>query len=208
LRAPLSAMMIHLDLLRESLAGGDGQDGQEHRVEVLRNELQRLNRSLSETLTQTLPPTGQRDSFDLGEALGEIGTLLAPQARRQAVELQTRLPDAHVVLVGYRDRLKQSFLNIAVNALEAMPAGGRLTLEMEVDNTHASVRFVDTGRGIPADVLARIYDRDFTTKGTGSGIGLYVARTLVQMHGGDIQVESEEGRGTQVLVRMPILPRG
>jgi signal transduction histidine kinase len=211
LRAPLSAMMIHLDLLRESLAeagaGGEAREDQERYVVVLREELGRLNRSLSEALTQTLPPVDQRDKFDLRDALAELGTLLAPQARRQGVELRTRMPDAPVVLVGYRDRLKQSFLNIAVNALEALPAGGLMKMDMETDVSQVTVRVSDTGPGIPAALLDRIYDRDFTTKGTGSGIGLYVARVLVEMHGGEIRVESREGLGTQVEVRLPIVAR-
>lgn len=211
LRAPLSAMMIHLDLLRESLGDGGpraGGDNAERYVAVLGEELERLNRSLSEALTQTLPPTDRRDKFDLREALAELGTLLAPQARRQAVDLQIRMPETPVVLVGYRDRLKQSFLNIAVNALEALPTGGRMSLEMTVEGSHhVTARISDTGPGIPEAALARIYDRDFTTKGTGSGIGLYIARVLVEMHGGEIAVASREGRGTEVSVRLPLVPR-
>lgn len=211
LRAPLSAMMIHLDLLRESLAeegrGGEAREDQQRYVVVLREELERLNRSLSEALTQTLPPGDQRDKFDLRDALAELGTLLAPQARRQGVELRTRMPDAPVVLVGYRDRLKQSFLNIAVNALEALPTGGLMNMDMETDASQVTVRVSDTGPGIPKALLERIYDRDFTTKGTGSGIGLYVARVLVEMHGGEIRVESREGHGTRVEVRLPIVAR-
>jgi signal transduction histidine kinase len=211
LRAPLSAMMIHLDLLRESLtaegASEEDKETQNRYVVVLRDELQRLNRSLSEALTQTLPAPDQRDRFDLREALTELGTLLAPQARRQGVVLQTAMPDEPVVLVGHRDRLKQSFLNIAVNALEAMSQGGRMSLEMRIDGSRVRVSILDTGRGIPSDILARIYERDFTTKGTGSGIGLYVARTLVEMHGGEIRTESHEGRGTLVEVALPILLR-
>jgi signal transduction histidine kinase len=209
IRAPLSAMMIHLDLLRESLArgaAGGSREAQQNYMVVLRRELERLNRSLSEALTQTLPPPDQRDRFDLREALQELGTLLAPQARRQGVHFEIRMPEASVVLVGYRDRLKQSFLNIAVNALEAMPAGGRLGVEMQTLESAVTVRISDTGPGIPEEVLARIYERDFTTKGTGSGIGLYVARALVEMHGGEIHVDSHE-RGTMVEVRLPLVVR-
>jgi signal transduction histidine kinase len=208
LRAPLGAMMIHLDLLRESFAADQGKESQRRSVAVVRGELERLNRTLSETLTQSLSAGDARDRFDLREALTETATLLSPQARRQKVELRTRLPEAPVVFVGYKDRLKQSLLNIAVNALEAMPAGGRLTLELEVEDSRATIRIQDTGSGIPPEMLARIYDRDFTTKGEGSGIGLHVAQALVQLHGGEIEVQSEPGRGTRVGVRLPIVPRG
>lgn len=208
LRAPLGAMMIHLDLLRESFAADQGKESQRRSVAVVRAELERLNRTLSETLTQSLSAGDARDRFDLREALSETATLLSPQARRQKVELRTRLPEASVVFVGYKDRLKQSLLNIAVNALEAMPAGGRLTLELEVEGSRATIRIHDTGSGIPPEMLARIYDRDFTTKGEGSGIGLHVAQALVQLHGGEIEVQSEPGHGTRVGVRLPIVPRG
>jgi signal transduction histidine kinase len=207
LRAPLGAMMIHLDLLRESFATDDVKESHRRSVSVVRDELERLNRTLSETLTQSFSTTDARDRFDLRDALSETATLLAPQARRQKVELRTRLPDAPVVFVGYRDRLKQSFLNIAVNALEAMPGGGCLIIEMEVADSRAMIHIRDTGGGIPSELLARIYDRDFTTKGAGSGIGLHVAQALVQLHGGEIHVESQPGRGTQVDVRLPVVPR-
>ena len=210
LRAPLSAMMIHLDLLRESIVQGSetpGKESQERYVVVLREELQRLNRSLSDVLTGTLPDTDQRLKFDLRDALDQVGILLAPQSRRQGVELRSRTPETPVILVGYRDRLKQSFLNIAVNALEAMPSGGRLSFEIEIEDAEAVVAIADTGQGIPREDLDRIYERDFTTKAAGSGIGLHVARALVELHGGTIRVESAEGRGTRVEVRLPVLPR-
>jgi signal transduction histidine kinase len=211
LRAPLSAMMIHLDLLRESLTSEGiseaDKETQGRYVVVLRGELERLNRSLSEALTQTLSSSDAGDRFDLRLALGELGTLLAPQASRQGVALQLSMPDEPVFLVGHRDRLKQSFLNMAVNALEAMPKGGRLGVRVRVEESRVKVRIEDNGRGIPKEALARIYERDFTTKTGGSGIGLYVARTLIEMHGGQIQTESGEGKGTRVDVVLPIVLR-
>lgn len=122
--------------------------------------------------------------------------------------MRTSMPDEPVLLVGHRDRLKQTFLNISVNALEAMPQGGVLGLNMSVEGSVVKVSIQDDGRGIPKDVLERIYERDFTTKGSGSGIGLFVARTLVEMHGGQIRTESRVGEGTRVDVVLPILLRG
>jgi signal transduction histidine kinase len=212
IRSPLSALMINLDLLRETLDVDDAQhDGVRERretyVSVLRQELTRLNRSLAEMLTHTIPAPDSQERFDLRALVEELGTLLAPQGRRQGVELSTVLPPDDVPMLGYRDRLKQAFLNIAVNALEAMPKGGRMRIEMErrEDRTRVTVR--DTGPGIPAELLARIYESDFTTKGGGSGIGLYVARAVVELHGGSIEAHSIVGGGTDVQVDLPLLPR-
>jgi signal transduction histidine kinase len=212
IRSPLSALMINLDLLRESLDGDDaGDDGvrgrRETYVSVLGRELTRLNRSLAEMLTQTIPAPDSQERFDLRAMVGELGTLLAPQARRQGVELSTGMAPDAVALVGYRDRLKQAFLNIAVNALEAMPKGGQMRIEMERREDRVRVTVQDTGPGIPAELLARIYESDFTTKGGGSGIGLYVARAVVELHGGSIEAHSTVGRGTDVQVDLPLLPR-
>src|SRR6185503_7411405 len=125
LRAPLSAMMINLDLLRETLATpseqpGDERERQARYVGVLRDELTRLNRSLHEMLTSTAPSSEQQRKFDLRVLLQDLGTLLDPQAKRQRVDLVLELDEGPVTLIGHPDRLKQAFLNVAVNALEAM----------------------------------------------------------------------------------------
>ena len=212
IRSPLAALLINLDLLRDSLdrgeAAGDGARRQQDAyVSVLSQELTRLNRSLSELLTQSLPAPDSQERLDLRSLVDELGMLLAPQARRLAIELSIRLPPNDVVLVGYRDRLKQAFLNVAVNALEAMPQGGRMWIEMQECPDRVRIAFRDTGPGIPAELLARIYESDFTTKGGGSGIGLYVARTVVELHGGAIEAHSAPGEGTTVAIDLPLVPR-
>ncbi len=209
IKAPLSAVMINLDLLRETLVApngtpGAGKERQSHYVSVLREELSRLNRSLAELLTQTAAVQVPPQRFDLTAAIRELGTLLQPQAERQGVALALDLPDEPVPLVGHKDRLKQAFLNVVVNALEAMPCGGRLEIRVILDGERGRICFRDTGGGIPAELLERIYEADFTTKGQGSGIGLYVARTLVHLHGGAIAVESAAGHGTDVVIDLPI----
>jgi signal transduction histidine kinase len=212
IKAPLSAVMINLDLLRETLAAPDTdaetKARQQRYVSVLREELTRLNRSLAEILTQTLPAPTEPQRLDLVPVLRELGSLLAPQARRQGVTLTLRMPREAVLLVGHRDRLKQALLNVAVNALEAMGHGGRMQIELQHDHGRARVLVRDSGPGIPAEILERIYDPYFTTKGTGSGIGLYVARALVQLHGGTMDVASEASRGTEVRIDLPLVEAG
>jgi signal transduction histidine kinase len=209
LKAPLSAVMINLDLLRESLVDPNSGDSalREERnryVTILGDEFARLNRSLANLLTQTAPSNQPPKPFDLKELVAELGTLLAPQARRQGVDLGLDVPEAALRLVGYRDRLKQALLNICVNALEAMAMGGRMTIEVRQDGDRVRVSVRDTGAGIDPELLPRIYESDFTTKGAGSGIGLYVARSLVEMHGGTIRVESRAGEGARVDVELPL----
>ncbi len=204
LRAPLAAMTMSLDLLREALAREAGAEAPARRhVEVLREELGRLNRSLAGILAQTVPGA-PAETFDLARHLADLVALLGPQARRQAVELEARLPDEALLVLGYPDRLRQAFLNVAVNALEAMPGGGRLTVEALRDGERARVALRDSGPGIPEESLIRVYDPGFSTKDGGSGIGLKVARALVELHGGEFRVESAPGRGTDVRVVVPL----
>jgi two-component system sensor histidine kinase AtoS len=142
--------------------------------------------------------------FDLREVIREIVVLLAPQARGQRVEMRIQLPEGAVSLQGYRDRLKQALLNIAINGLEAMPGGGRLAIDLDARAADASVRIADSGAGIPEELLDEVDQIYFTTKKSGSGIGLYVAQLVVESHGGEIVVQSEPGAGVRFTVNLPL----
>ena len=208
LRAPLAAMMINLDMLHERLSpDGSADETTRRHVDVLREELQRLSRSLTGILNQTVPMSPP-ERFDLAGSLADLVALLTPQANRQGVEVETRLPDEPLPMRGYPNRLRQAFLNVAVNALEAMPHGGRLTVEARRQGSKAQVALRDTGPGIAPEALPRLYDAEFSTKNGGSGIGLHVARALVELHGGEIEIESALGRGTDVRVIVPLAAGG
>jgi len=207
LKAPLNAMQLTLELLADADSYDGAPDGRARRqrhVEVLREELSRLNRILQTMLDQKEPIDAVPHLFDLRELIREIIVLLAPQARAQHVELDVGQPEAPLCLQGYRDRLKQALLNIAINGLEAMPGGGRLTVRVETAAGQARIEVGDTGSGIPDHLLDEIDQIYFTTKSTGSGIGLYVARLVVESHGGEIAVRSEPGAGTRFIVRLPV----
>jgi signal transduction histidine kinase len=207
LRAPLSAMVISVDLLHDSISREGAAPGLARHADVLREEIRRLSRSLTGILTQTVP-AAPPERFDLAGSLADLVTLLAPQARRQSVEVETRLPEEVLPVRGYPHRLRQAFLNVAVNALEAMPHGGRLTVEARREGARAWVALRDTGPGIAPEILPRLYDPEFSTKDGGSGIGLHVARALVELHGGEIRIDSALGRGTDVRVAVPLASGG
>lgn len=208
LKAPLNAMVLNLDRLQIALRRGEGveeAEKTERYVEVLREELDRLDRALEALLADTTPAGRGREEFDARAMLQEIERLLEPQARLQHVALEARLPGTAVRIAGQRDRLKQAILNVAINSLEAMSDGGALELSLSALPDLAEVVVADSGPGIPEEERPRIFDMHFTTKTTGTGIGLYVARSIVEAHGGEISVESAPGRGSRFRVRLPAL---
>jgi signal transduction histidine kinase len=214
LKAPLNAIQLTVELLDDAPQGNGGHVGgpgdsraserRRRHVAVLKEELGRLNRILQSMLDQKEPLSSTSHAFDLRDLIQEIARLLAPQARRQSVELKIQLPNSATIMVGYHDRLKQALLNIVINGLEAMPDGGSLTIRVEAQDAVAAITIEDTGSGIPDDLLDEIYQIYFTTKKSGSGIGLYVARLVVESHGGEIRVKSEQGRGTCFSIILPL----
>jgi signal transduction histidine kinase len=205
LKAPLNAMVMTLELLKLSLEG-DATEKQLKYIGVVNQEIGRLDRQLRTLLTHTAPPSTGPQDVDLRGLLQELEELLAPQARRQRVTLITRLPDDPVIIVGQPDRLKQAMLNILINALEAMPEGGMLDIALERADGSASITVRDNGPGIPPEVLDAIYDMHFTTKSGGTGVGLYVARSVMKSHGGTIDVAAVPEGGTSFTLKLPLPP--
>ncbi|HUI25143.1 MAG TPA: ATP-binding protein [Candidatus Kryptonia bacterium] len=211
IKAPLGAMSLNLELLNDALAQSATDEGdaglrarQQRYAHVLREELARLNRSLVVALNQTTTLSAARERFDLRDLIRDLEALLAPQAKQQRVGLAVAMPETSVPLVAHRDRLKQALLNIAANALEAMADGGQMAMAVEAANGFATISVRDSGPGIPPEVLDKIYRMYFTTKDGGTGIGLHVARAVVESHGGAIHVESQLGHGTCVRVTLPM----
>lgn len=206
LKAPLNAMNLNLELLRASFDERVAETGQRQRryVGILAEELARLDRALGLLLSSAVPGSAAEQTFDLRELAGELEMLLAPLAKRQMVELSCEVPAEPVRVRGQRDRLKQALLNIALNGLEAMADGGGLRLGLESGDGRARLVVADTGPGIPPEVLPKIWEMHFTTKDSGTGVGLYVARSTVESFGGEIAVETAPGAGARFLVSLPL----
>ena len=169
LRAPLHSMVLNLELLRQSLDGAGGDEERAAQLEwvgVLKDEVERLNRSLQALLAETAPPPDHaREIFDAREVLREIERLLQPQARLQEVDLRVDFPETEVPILGYRDRIKQAILNVAINALEVMPEGGQLGLRLESSDGAARLAIEDSGPGHPpggpgADLRPPLHHQD------------------------------------------------
>lgn len=205
LRAPLNAMQITLELLADT--GGQGVDpsSQQRYIAVLKEELARLNRALATMFDNHMTSLSTAsEEFDLRAMVEEVTALLNTQAMRHRVDLQYRLADREVRVIGQRDRLKQALINVAINGLEAMPGGGRLRIDMLVQDASVNIIVRDDGSGIANELIDEIYQIDFTTKKSGSAMGLYVARLVLESHGGDIQVVNQPGSGACLTLTLPL----
>jgi signal transduction histidine kinase len=196
---PLHAMVLHLELLRAKVDAG--RDPSKH-VEVLTSEVNRLNRVVQTFLDFTRPLQLQTRKYDVNELLREV-MLLVPLTPESKIEVVTHYTDEPLCVEADIDLLKQGLLNIIINACQAMPDGGTLTLTTARQNNHAELIIADTGMGIAEDLREKIFNLYFTTKEKGSGIGLAQAFRAVQMHSGSIDVESEIGQGTRFKITLP-----
>ncbi len=207
MRAPINAIMMNLELLDESVSGRATDINPEDRIRyvgILKDELNRLQRFLQSFLEHTAPVKRVgREEVELTTALEDIVRLLSTQARHSQIEINTCLPDHSVWLHASTDEIRQALLNVIINAFEAMQNGGTLDITVELRGKKTRIEIKDDGPGVPSSLIDRIFDMHFTTKDTGSGIGLYVARSVIEKHGGTLAVESELGEGTNVIIELP-----
>jgi signal transduction histidine kinase len=222
---PLNAMMIHLELLRQQFAGTaaspraavgrsagaasvvatipavDPAQALEH-VNVIASEIRRLDQVVQGFLKFSRPEDLRLQPVQLESLFDEIVPIVRPEAERTNVDLRVECdaPD----LNGDPAMLRQAFLNLALNACHAMPNGGTLRIQCQAIGGHrVSVSFTDTGMGIKPEHLERIFDLYYTTKEKGSGIGLSMVYRTVQMHDGEIEVQSTPGAGTTFRLLLP-----
>jgi signal transduction histidine kinase len=222
---PLNAMMIHLELLRQRFAartqlvaaGGASavevapldpaqdpdHEGALQHIDVIANEIRRLDQVVQGFLKFSRPEDLTLQPVNLTALLDEVIQVVRPEADRTGVRLVVEcegVPDAN----GDAAMLRQAFLNIALNACQAMPNGGTLHIRGEpARDRRVAVSFADTGVGIVPESLHRIFDLYFTTKAKGSGIGLSMVYRTVQMHDGEIEVQSIPGTGTTFRILLP-----
>ncbi len=199
---PLNSMRIWLENLKASLPDVDGLPLQA--VKVLDSEIDRLDSVVKRFLDFTRPPEMHQEESSLKELLEEVLAVEQPAFDKAGIKLDARLdPRVPEVLVD-KPLLKQAFLNLAVNAIEAMPAGGQLFVSLRQRGEMAEVEIRDTGRGIAPEHRQRIFQLFFTTRPGGSGIGLASTFRTVQLHNGSIEFESEVGRGTTFRIELPL----
>jgi signal transduction histidine kinase len=139
------------------------------------------------------------------EELETIVTLLANDSRERQITLTLQPAPAPIIIQADGEKLRQAFLNIIINALQATNPGGNVSISTSIPQaTTFEIRFRDSGPGMDDETKARIFEPFFTTKPDGTGLGLAITRKIIESHGGVLIVESETGTGTTVIVRLPI----
>jgi signal transduction histidine kinase len=230
---PLNAMTIHLELLKQKLLGvgraqaarpqarvSTGDSGRivaataagapdlgpalEH-VKIIGAEIRRLDDVMQGFLKFTRSEDLKLQAISLGALVAEVLGVVEPECGRSRVAIRTEGFDGLPEINGDPTMLRQALLNLALNACQAMPDGGTLRIAARTVRGHrVEVAFEDTGVGIKPEHLQRIFDLYFTTRSGGSGIGLSMVYRTVQLHDGDIEVQSTEGRGTTFRIVLPL----
>lgn len=214
IRNPLAALSGSMQVLSRELKL---EDENRRLMEIALKETERLNTIITTFLRYARPMPLNKKRCSLHNLLEDTLSLLrnSPDYRDQ-ISLVTKFTKGKVWMIMDPDQMKQVFWNLALNAIEAMPWGGRLTIETRRSKTTphladhqpapsiVEVRFVDTGVGIDPANLERIFYPFFTTKQKGSGLGLSIVHRIVEEHGGQIFVESKPGQGTTMILRLPV----
>lgn len=202
---PLASIIAVVDGLLERLGDGASMPVGEMRdyLEIVRKQVFRCQGVTNRLLGFARVPSGEDGFVDVAATAREALTLVGPQARVQGVDFELRAP-AQALAVAPDLLLEQVFLNLILNALKAMPSGGKLRVEVVVEKLAIVVAFTDTGQGIPRNMLKHLFQpfRRARHDGEGTGLGLFISHNLVSRSGGTIEVQSEPGMGATFTVRL------
>jgi len=208
LRTPLTAIKGAAENMLDGIAGALSPDQREY-AEIVRDHATRLAGTVNELLHAARLQGGnvelRPEPLDARAVVEEVTTGLLPIARERRVELEVRGPESRVA--ADREKLRRAVENLISNAVKFTDDGGRVTVEVIPARDTVEVTVRDSGHGIPKEELPKLFERFYrgSSQKPGTGLGLSIARNLVRLHGGDITVESEVGRGSEFRVRLPKL---
>ena len=206
---PLNSLHIHLQLMQRSVQKlHDGERAElEQSIDVARSEVNRLDSIVTQFLKAIRPSRPQLRPENVNTIVEEAVRFFTPELKNREIVLEQELRSDLPLLQLDRDQMKQAFYNVIKNSVEAMHRHGRLWIRTDLDDTHVIVRFADTGSGMSAENLSHVFEPYFTTKPSGSGLGLLIVRRIVREHGGELSIESSQGKGLTVTIRLPFIDK-
>ena len=206
---PLNSLHIHLQLMERSVQKlHDGEKAElEQSIDVARSEVNRLDSIVTQFLKAIRPSRPQLRPENVNTIVEEAVRFFAPELQDREIVVEQELRSDLPLLQLDRDQMKQAFYNVIKNSVEAMHRHGTLRIRTDLDDTHVIVRFVDTGGGMSAENLSHVFEPYFTTKPSGSGLGLFIVRRIVREQGGELSIESSQGRGLTLTIRLPFIDK-
>ena len=200
---PLTGISSYTQML---LQGAEPEDPKTKVLEKIERQTFRAAKIVNGLLNLARPTQVDMGPVDVNAVVNDVLSLLEHQLRNGSIQVRKELAASAPIVQGMEYKLQQVFLNLFLNARDAMPKGGWLTVATRGTGADAVIEVADTGSGIPADYLSRIYDPFFTTKeiGKGTGLGLSITYGIVQEHGGTITCDSSVGQGTRFTLRLPL----
>ncbi len=203
---PLNSINIHLQLLDRELGYLENEQARnelKELVEVSRKEMGRLDTIIRQFLKALRPSLPERKPHQLSDLVEETLDVMKHEIRDRRMLVETDFPD-HIPRVAVDEtQVKQVFFNVIKNALQAMEDGGILKMETLLSDRFVSVVIEDNGEGIDPEKLGAIYEPYHTTKAEGTGLGMMIVQRIMRDHGGEIEINSEQGRGTRLTLRFP-----
>lgn len=196
---PLQAIALHLQLLSEENTSPGGQ----RKLHIIQREFGRIAKIVGRLLDLQRPQSEEKRATAIDQVLADALALTQQQLTRAAIELRQNIAADLPPVLAVSDQLKQVFLNLILNAVAAMPDGGRLAVNAYQQADSVYISFQDSGAGIPPENLERLFEPFFTTKRSGSGLGLAVTREIVINHGGQIAAANAPAGGAILTVRLP-----
>ncbi|HZS17181.1 MAG TPA: ATP-binding protein [Candidatus Udaeobacter sp.] len=206
---PLNSLHIHLQLLERKAMELDEKAKTEFQqsIGIARSEVRRLDSIVTQFLRAIRPSPPQLHPENVNAIVDEAVRFFTPeiQDRDMGVEQELRA-DLPLVQLD-REQMKQAFYNVIKNSIEAMKRFGTLRIRTDLDDTYVIISFTDTGSGMSAENLSHVFEPYFTTKPSGTGLGLLIVRRIVREHGGELSIESSPGQGVTLTIRLPYVEK-
>jgi two-component system, sporulation sensor kinase E len=206
---PISSLFIQTQLIERQVVRLPSPQREKisRTLSIIREELRRLDGIVRQFLKTLRPETLQLHENDLAEVVEEVAELVERELNQKHISLVREYAGGDIRGRMDKDLIKQAVLNLIKNAAQAMVGGGEITIRLERENAYLKLAVSDQGTGIPGDKIPRLFEPFFTTRETGSGMGLLVVYKAIRQHGGYVEVSSQAGEGTTFTIWLPRRPK-
>jgi signal transduction histidine kinase len=202
IRNPLGIIQSSAELLKKKVIKFDPANAI---PDIIVEESGRLNQIITDFINFARPRSPNLAPCSIDEVVEKNLTYLAPQIKEQGYIIKNNYQNSLPEIKADASMLYQSFLNILINSMQAMPDGGRIQIDVGFNDSFVVIHFDDEGRGIPEDIMEKIWDPFFTNKEKGSGLGLGIVKNIIEAHGGSIQISNRPVRGVRVTIELPVM---